>query len=804
MQTKLHGWFMRMAGCALALLSLALVAGCSGGGGSSAPPAPPVTTISLAPTTIAAGQSSVLTWSSTGASDCSASGAWTGAVATAGKQTVTQISAGSYSYTVTCSGSGGSTANSATLTVNVPTPIVSIALSPSSISTDHAATLSWSASNASSCAASGAWSGPQAVSGSLTVGRQVPGSYTYTLSCSNGPHSATNSALLTVVIPQQLTTTLTANPASIAVGKSTTLTWSSNGADFCVASGAWSGTLPASGSQSVSVAGTGSNYYALQCASATGDGSAQVTVQGLVATVTLSVNPTTTGVGQPATLTWSSTQANSCTASGEWSGALASSGSQVVKPGTVGSHSYSLTCGNPGAPAQASVTVTGSIPVVTLSVFPASVTVGKTVTLRWNGQYADSCVASGAWNGSLSASGYMTLPAAALGNENFHLVCSNVALSVPVDASVAVIAAPVSPPATAYRISEGHDGVLTTSNGISYPANSTPTWTVDLGASPSYPLIAGGMVFVATANPDGSYGNRLYGLNATTGATVWGPVAVPGTYFGSGLTYDNGRVFLLMFDGAIRGFNALNGAALWTTQLPGYWYEASPNAYGGVVFIIGNAGLSAVDEASGNILWTTTSAGSTDWDSPAISSEGAFAESGNCLAGAYEPSGGTSIWQVQSQCSGTWGHAPIIKNGTLFGRTGSSLNLFDSATGNSKGQIASASAPAVTSTAVIALNAGTLSSTRLSDLVQTWTFTGDGHLVTAPVVVNNTVLVGSSSGNVYGLDAGTGSQVWVGVSPQPINGDSENGGPMPPSGPSAGENFLIFLAANALVAWKFQ
>jgi outer membrane protein assembly factor BamB len=64
--------------------------------------------------------------------------------------------------------------------------------------------------------------------------------------------------------------------------------------------------------------------------------------------------------------------------------------------------------------------------------------------------------------------------------------------------------------------------------------------------------------------------------------------------------------------------------------------------------------------------------------------------------------------------------------------------------------------------------------------VQTWTFSGDGHLVTAPVVVNNTVFVGSSSGNVYGLDVGTGAQIWMGVSTTPISPDSESGGPMPP------------------------
>jgi outer membrane protein assembly factor BamB len=67
--------------------------------------------------------------------------------------------------------------------------------------------------------------------------------------------------------------------------------------------------------------------------------------------------------------------------------------------------------------------------------------------------------------------------------------------------------------------------VLSTSNGIGYPASSTPTWTADLGASVSYPLIAGRMVFVVTANSNGDYGNELYALNASTGAKVWRPVA---------------------------------------------------------------------------------------------------------------------------------------------------------------------------------------------------------------------------------------------------------------------------------------
>ena len=139
------------------------------------------------------------------------------------------------------------------------------------------------------------------------------------------------------------------------------------------------------------------------------------------------------------------------------------------------------------------------------------------------------------------------------------------------------------------------------------------------------------------------------------------------------------------------------------------------------------------------------------------------------------------------------------------GRVGGSLDLFDSATGTFKVQIGADHGPSVTDTALIALNAGILSSTRLSDLVQTWTFSGAGsNLVTAPVVVNSTVFVGADNGNVYGLDTGTGSQVWMGVSPVGISADSENGGPMPPSGPAAGENLLIFCAGNALAAWQLQ
>lgn len=522
------------------------------------------------------------------------------------------------------------------------------------------------------------------------------------------------------------------------------------------------------------------------------------------ATVTLSANPEQTGPGVPTTLTWSSTNADSCTASGEWSGTLPSSGSQIVTPRTLGDHVYTLTCADPGAPGQASVTVTALRPVAMLTAFPTKVALGKPVTLRWKGEYASSCVASGDWSGSLPAEGFRTLSLTNLGTSDFHLDCSNDADSGEADASVTVTAAPAAAPATAYRMSESHDGVLMTTNGITHPATTAPTWTRDFSAPVSYPLIADGKVFIATANPDDTYGNMLYALNAQTGATIWGPIAIPGTYFGSGLTYDDGRIFILMFDGALRAFDATNGAPLWTTQLPGYWYQASPNAYGDMVFVSGNGGLSALEGTSGAILWTTQSAGTTGWASPAVSSEGVYTQAGSCSAGAYHPVVGDALWEARSPCDGPWDYAPVIKNGIFFGRTGGSLNLFDAESGDFMLQLGSTLAPAVTDTAVVSVYSGILSSTRLSDLVQTWSFSGDGDLVTAPIVVNTMVFVGSASGKVHGLDLETGAEIWTGQSPLPINYDSENGGPMPPSGPAAGEDVMVFPAGDSVVAWRMQ
>jgi hypothetical protein len=79
---------------------------------------------------------------------------------------------------------------------------------------------------------------------------------------------------------------------------------------------------------------------------------------GLVPTVTLTANPTIIKEerNSGSTLTWSSTNATSCVASGSWSGAKSVSG--TFSTGRIlSTKTYVLACSGPGGSASATATV---------------------------------------------------------------------------------------------------------------------------------------------------------------------------------------------------------------------------------------------------------------------------------------------------------------------------------------------------------------------------------------------------------------------------------------------------------------
>lgn len=117
----------------IAALFLALAFPACGGGtddsASTAASGSSTVTIAVAasPTSVASGGASMLSWSSTNAASCTASGAWSGDKATSGGTESTGALTESRSYTLTCTGSGGSESGSVEVTVSRTPPVHPVA-----------------------------------------------------------------------------------------------------------------------------------------------------------------------------------------------------------------------------------------------------------------------------------------------------------------------------------------------------------------------------------------------------------------------------------------------------------------------------------------------------------------------------------------------------------------------------------------------------------------------------------------------------------------------------------------------------
>ena len=95
------------------LTSIFLISACGGGGGGGSAPLPTIdsfTASSLADTLV--GSTLQLSWTSTNATSCNASGAWTGSKSSSGTESVTVSINGTNTFSLICSGTGGSSTTS--------------------------------------------------------------------------------------------------------------------------------------------------------------------------------------------------------------------------------------------------------------------------------------------------------------------------------------------------------------------------------------------------------------------------------------------------------------------------------------------------------------------------------------------------------------------------------------------------------------------------------------------------------------------------------------------------------------------
>lgn len=109
--------------------------------------------------------------------------------------------------------------------------------------------------------------------------------------------------------------------------------------------------------------------------------------------VSMTANPTSILSGASSALTWSSTNATSCSLN-QGIGGVATTGTRSVSPS--GTTTYTVSCTGAGGTATASATVTVlPLTTATLTRTPASIVSGSSATLTWSSTNANICVGNG-------------------------------------------------------------------------------------------------------------------------------------------------------------------------------------------------------------------------------------------------------------------------------------------------------------------------------------------------------------------------------------------------------------------------
>lgn len=241
-------------------------------------------------TTVSANTVGTLSWTTTNApTSCSASINWNGSKNPAGgSEGNINVGTSNKTYTITCSNTAGSATDTVNVTVtSAPTCDVTASglQGPTTVAPNSAVNVAWTlgGGTATSCTASGSWSGSKSSSGGNEDVNVGTSNKTYTISCSNAAGSCTDS--VTVNVGAAPTVDIRANgsngPITVAANSSVPLTWTTTGSPTsCSASGSWTGSkgsAASNGPENQNV-GTGQKTYTITCTKSGGYPSATDTV----------------------------------------------------------------------------------------------------------------------------------------------------------------------------------------------------------------------------------------------------------------------------------------------------------------------------------------------------------------------------------------------------------------------------------------------------------------------------------------------------------------------------------------------
>lgn len=349
----------------------------------------------------------------------------------------------------------------------------------------------------------------------------------------------------------------------------------------------------------------------------------------------------------------------------------------------------------------------------------------------------------------------------------------------------------------AYQADPSHSGVL---EGVGLSPALRTRWTRDFGQQLSYPVIADGMAFVIVRNAS-DYGTSVHALDLETGRTLW-EKGIGGTYYWANATYEAGRLFVQNFDGMLLALDAVTGATVWVTELADqYAFSSPPVAHDHVVYTGGGGSggtVYAVDATSGDVLWRH-SLSSGSHSSPALSHERLFVSYSCPNVYALERVTGLRLWEYTPGCSGGGGRTAVYDAGKLYVRDGTEGFVFESDSGQLIDAFGASAAPAADDGEAYFVFRGALEARSASGTLR-WTFTPSEQLVSAPLLVDGYVYVGSIEGSLYVLRASDGLLLGEHALGGPVAHPDEHNVSRPLTGLGAGEGLLLVPHGTSLTA----
>jgi len=288
------------------------------------------------------------------------------------------------------------------------------------------------------------------------------------------------------------------------------------------------------------------------------------------------------------------------------------------------------------------------------------------------------------------------------------------------------------------------------------PETNDQLWNYTTGGGiVSTPSLVNGEVYL------GSEDDKIYCLNAFTGASIWN--LTTGGSIVSSPAVVNGYVYVGSEDKSIYCLNASTGSSIWNYATGGS-IESSPAVAEGELYIGSEDGvLYCLNASTGASIWNYTTNNSIDC-SPAVAEDSVYFGSQGSNIYCLNASTGESIWNYTAG-AGIFSSPAVANNNVYVGCDDKKIYCLDASTGASiwnfsAGNLIDSSPAVAYDNVYVGSEDHNVYCLDASTGQLTWNFTTGSSVFSSPAIADGKLYVGSEDRSVYCLNASTGALIW--------------------------------------------